>query len=583
MVDCQVFGHLDAPGKRATQECWPSTAKSLQKTCRTTVAVAATKLHNPIFAERSLCEISLVLERVWRSSDRSNRARDLVARSSPMSASKNIAIERRRQFIAALFMSPLLLVLVFHVCSPTAVFPSDNPDAGFHLAVTNRILDQGFWPPPYSGMIGSHTFAAVLHSCLGLPVPRAMLVVADINVLLLMAAVLLTAQSVSAASLPFAAVAVLVATLPISASMFASGFYGHAVSFGPYALAMYFLLGSFGRTSEKETLLAAIVIACAAVFYPDQAIWLLPSATFPGLRHLRRPGRLIVFLSGLMISAGLWATQAELLGYVGAIQRDWRPQLGLVVVLALAAVAAIRSPTLQGRAKDAAPAILGTFASYLVVLVLTCAVGFIRFGSINYYAQKDLYALGLFIPWLTILVASTPIGRVVAVVALATFAVVSFEPGTWINMPETYERWSQARASFDVSDDECAKAIEQAASAAQCRNPAAIPGSQIVGGDHPWERTQRLIAYNSYVGNFDTDEQSLRLTRQRDVHAIADLLNRSPSMSLEELVRQVPGLERYDCLALASSIDADEATPLFACPQVADRNALTLYRTRSTR
>ncbi|HVM95906.1 MAG TPA: hypothetical protein VMT89_05930, partial [Candidatus Acidoferrales bacterium] len=134
----------------------------------------------------------------------------------------------------------------------------------------------------------------------------------------------------------------------------------------------------------------------------------------------------------------------------------------------------------------------------------------------------------------------------------------------------------------DIGDERCAQAIEQASKVGGCRDLAVVPGSQFLGGDHPWERTQRIIAYNSYLGDYgDTDSQSLRLTTNRDVHAIGESLSRARTIQLSELYRQIPGLERYDCIAFAGSVDSPGSTPLFTCRQLENRTTLTLFRVKT--
>lgn len=437
-------------------------------------------------------------------------------------------------------LAPFLLILLatgVHLFSGGAVYPADDPDYVVHLGIVEQLKRGEVFPLQYSGIIGGHAAAALVSIVTGLAAPKVMLLLTD-------GALVAAAWAIGRVSLVGGA-AVLLVTLPFVAQMEARGFYGHALSMGPYAVAVALHL-------RGRSVFAALSALAGASVYPDGVMWLLPAIAWRN-----RPA----FVAALGVSGFILWRQLGLGEWTGAAKTDWTP--AAIFAGALAAIAVWKRGKWTDEERRG-----GTIAiAYVVVVLLVISVNVIAHGKVNYYAKKNLYPLAIMLPFAASVLANR--ARTAVIAALAVFAGLSALPKPWIRLGENLARFVQPRSPFDLEDLACASKLR----ALSCASLAILPASQSQADDEPWQRAVRLGGYAIYSGTQASAPNTLKGFEDTDNFAIAERLRPYPR-TLADLEAALPQVRSVECVVVDTSLK-NEPVCEFGDP---DRRSLAVIR-----
>lgn len=380
--------------------------------------------------------------------------------------------------------SPLLFALIgllLHLASGEAVYAGAQPDYAAHLAFVRDLAARGPFPLPYSGMIGAHSVAALAHLLLGLELPRAMLLVADLSLLGVAAAIglaLPAGRNVKAA-LVAPVVAFFAVSLPLYAHCQRFGFFAHWASMGPYALAVALRLrGPISRNPRSWAPLGLTLFG--AWCYPDAAMWLLPWMWWP--------------LAALSVVIAV--RQAGLLDLRGAALSDWTPQV-------VALVGALAAFTTQQTRRAMGLPVLAWMSLTLAFLL----GGYVVHGHVGYYARKNLYPLAVMAPLLATQlpprVLALRFGALAAIAAL----MLGFVRNPWLQLADAGAVWRAPRSVFSIDDVRRARGVKARATAMGCSGVVVFPA---LTSTKEWERVTVLSLWNAYGGAYVGEGGALR-------------------------------------------------------------------------
>jgi hypothetical protein len=393
------------------------------------------------------------------------------------------------------------LFFLLRSLSPFAAFPGFESDAGGHAAVIASMLtraDQFFvWPPPYSGIFGSHLLALVFAKC-GMPVTQAMLLVSDAalvacgySVWCLARKFCLSSDAPKIALLLFA-----VGSVPLFSSMRYLGFYAQCVGYGFYALSLCFALGE--SYSARRKWIGIIFLGLAGFCYPDGLVWVPPVLLWPNSADRKKIFPWSCWLLAMAVSAFIFKAQMKLLHLEGAGGVGWE-DLGTTFLRwsVLVAVGALLVSQLRS-------SLVAAVLFYALVVGTLAKLGVQPDATTGYYARKNFYFLVVMLPLLgAVSMTSMPQKIRWICVMFAAFCLVFVPALVRHPVGAAWDRVVRPRAPLNRLDEHCVREMKVQAAAIACNDLMALPGaSPKLGYDGPGERITRTSVYNALLGHY---------------------------------------------------------------------------------
>ncbi len=374
-----------------------------------------------------------------------------------------IALRPHRLFAVLLLVAGPAL-LAWHLLHPSAGYPAHDDDYLRHLSYVRALLAGDIWPPPYFGMIGAHAAAALsvkLAAAFGasLPPSRAMLLVSDLSLALMLGAVALRLQALDAGRALVVFLLVAFVLMPVLLAMQGRGYYGQTCSIGPYAAYLCALSWLADAPSLRRTLFTFELAVFGAWFYPDGFMLLSAGVALVWLLAGERKRATICFAAALIPTAALYGTQIALLSLDGAKQYDWTPQ-AITAGACVLAFAGVRRDEWAGLPRSTR-VVLGVFAWALFWTLGLLLVDLASDGRVGYYALKNLFVLAYLLPFLAIealRVTTAPLARIMTAAVIAA-CVVGLIRGPWMQVRSAYQWLVDAPSAFGPDDERCAEAL----------------------------------------------------------------------------------------------------------------------------
>jgi hypothetical protein len=451
-----------------------------------------------------------------------------------------------------------------------AAFPGSESDTGVHIAIVNQLLRQPF-PLPYFGIVGAHAVVGGLH-LLGMSIPKAMLVLADLALLALATSILVVLRRHSIRGLLLGLAAFVIVTLPLFSTMMRDGFLGQIVALGLYAVAIAVVLNQPDSLSRSRGWTALGLILAAVICYPDGFMWCAPWLL---LVAAPRMGKRPLWISGTaaaLIVLFLFLGQVRRLGLDGGGAFSWGVPLGVTGAWVIALL-------LLTRATASTTSMRQTLSLALLWFLVAGLVGAICLtleGHLTYYARKNFYFLGLLLPLLAAALARSIPGLLAGIIGLAVLAT-SIPRTAREELRASYDRVLVPRSVFDAEDERCILEVRETAVRAGCGTTLVLPGAQATATEDSWgERILRVLAANSYVGTVDTSTGWIvGLTGSlQGGFPLARMLQEHPSTAGWR-VRSVAGPD-VDCFAVGDALLPPGANAACACQAAAGRECLSL-------
>ena len=481
-------------------------------------------------------------------------------------------------FVRVGFFLSLFLLLFLRWSRPDASFPGEESDYGVHIGIVNQLLAHPF-PLPYFGIIGAHSLAAGLH-LLGIPIPKALLVLSDLSFLGLTASIAAVLRKASGAGRVLGGAALLVFSAPLFSSMTRDGFVGQVVSLGLYSLSLAVVLSGHEALSKTRITLSLALILLGTLCYPDGFLWCVPWLLLLSVRRVHRAlwwGSLACYLA---IASVLLLTQLGRLHLDGGGDLDWAAVL-LVTAVWVGAGFAARLWT-GSFPQSAIPHLFPLAGCWAFVAGLVCLVSFVKYGHLLYYARKNLYFLVVLAPILAASLASRLITTILVSAGLIAF-VFSVPVTARERFSRSYARLAVPTSAFDGLDERCVEQIRAVAARTDCKEPVFLPGRQRRNASERWgQRILRLLSANSYVGRVDTMTGGIRglSGALSQSFPLAWSLQRHPYSTLRDV--RAAATPDVRCYAVNENLAPEDAPASCDCaPGAKGRSCLVLLRAPS--
>lgn len=296
--------------------------------------------------------------------------------------------------------SVILIAIVICIyrllCSKCSLVGFGSDFAG-HTALAEILLkhpDQFFqWPPVYWGMILSHVLSWPF-IVLGLDVSRAMLIVFDLSMISVVAALWRMANDLDWGAKTFYVFLLIVVTICGLSAMSTQGFYSQAVSYGFYVPCLVLWIRSDDQ-SYKQIFLGLTLLGLGALCYPDAFLWIAPLwgwSTFGILKKLNFKKYVFGFFLALSwIAIFLGQISVMKLEGVGGLGFEWI----LTGLIGLGIFFIIKNHRSENMSMFK---LRRGFLVYLFVVLTIGAFSLVSQGKILYYARKNLYSVFYWIP-----------------------------------------------------------------------------------------------------------------------------------------------------------------------------------------
>ena len=459
----------------------------------------------------------------------------------------------------------LALLALFRVfLDKDAGLPSVDSDYGVHLALAFKMRELDVFPPPYRGMLLSHTLAALLS--LLMDGPKAWLLLRDFSVLGTAAGIGYSAPVLGRPGRGFIASSLFfVLGLFYAGSMTEKGFLPQLVAWPFYAWALAFAIADRIHAKARPlrtTLFFALGILC----YPDQAIWVGPA-----LAVLAR--NRFALLAALSVSLVLLFSQARLTHLHGQVSFPGASWIQIVISVSflLAAV---------WNARELGHFWLALAAAYVVAVVAVAATSYVvnsqvefPLPRISYYARKNLYAFAMIAPFLILGIAEARWARWMALFAGLPVALnfTLLLPVSWRQIPSLYVL--PRSSDFSAEDETCADELKRRARAESCDRYFVLPGSARRGADREAHAGAiiRSYAYNALSGVIkgDMTVRDLPLGAWRFGELQSELEARfgslSPTERLAEIERVFDPARAYRCFFYPLAWGKEKTPSVAAC------------------
>jgi hypothetical protein len=462
-------------------------------------------------------------------------------------------------------LAGLAVLLLVRWLPEASAFPGEESDYGSHIAIINWLATRPTWPPLYNGILGAHSLAALLH-LVGLTIPKAMLITADVAICLYFFALVRIVAPLGRAQTAAALVTAALVSVPLLSTMLRDGFFGPVVANGFFAMGIAATLRANAPPSRSSLLAALLWFGAGTITYPDAFLWCIPFLSIMSFGSLRRGWWLVGFVLAMGFECILLSRLLGIVDQAGGGNLDWNMTSAIALLWALLFFAGDAGSDSHQRFRV-------LLSLYLGVAALVCSYSVFRTGSMGYYSRKLLYSMVLFAPLLAAHAWRAVPSRLISASVLV--GLVWFLPITLREtMLNSYRRMTDPVSDFDASDEQCVLGAQAQAKRLSCKHLIVVPGAQKGEFDTWGQRILRIMAANSYTQEYDPNSALLRAFDQPLANSfkLADLLRSDQHAALAEVFTAAH--PDTDCFATGPELLPDTIAPESQCLTVLRANEM---------